>query len=63
MPRTGRPRSDESKDVALYVRCKQRWRAWVNRFGEAEGTSATEVVEEALKVYARLRKFEDPPRR
>lgn len=39
------------------------YRDWLHRFAESEHQSGSDLVEAALRAYARSKRFEAPPRR
>lgn len=60
----GRPKTSRARTAAINIRAMPEWKEWVDAFADFDRCSLVEVIDRALVVYAREKKFpRTPPRR
>jgi hypothetical protein len=45
------------------VRSRPEWKSWLERFAEHAGADVSEIIDQALLQYARVKNFDMPPSR
>ncbi|MFO0957431.1 MAG: hypothetical protein U0800_08175 [Isosphaeraceae bacterium] len=58
----GRPATGQTP-IALAIRAKPEWTAWLQQTAEARGCNPTDVIDEALAIAAKRWKITPPPPR
>ncbi len=63
MARKRPPKGSGQRDALVAMRCKADFKAWLERFAESERTTPSQLIELGLVQMAKLKSFEEPPRR
>lgn len=58
-----KPNANRARDAVVNVRARHEWKEWIEAFAEHEKLDVSEVIAEAMSVFARERSFRMPPQR
>jgi hypothetical protein len=60
----GRPPSPRGPRMhVLGIRAHEDWKEWLTRFAELNRSDMVDLIDDALEAYAKLKRFDPPPRR
>lgn len=56
-----KPRDPQERPIAVQVRGRDEWKAWLKEFAEHEGCSMNDLIDRALLDHARIRQYHKMP--
>jgi hypothetical protein len=58
-----KPNPNRVRSAVTNIRSRPEWKSWLEQFAEHVGVDVSEVIDQALLQYARVKNFDMPPTR